>query len=80
MSAPLINKGERVIVDGQLICEAKHNIYSGEFCQPEDFQRFITPPATGETFDKTPGFRSGPYGQPDIFISGEWLSERQRND
>jgi len=79
MSEPYICKGEQVIVDGKLICEVKQDIFSGERCSPAQFQWFITPPAVGEAFDRIPGFRSGPYGQPDIFINGQWLSERNRS-
>lgn len=77
--SPLIRKGEQVIWNGALICEVKRDIFRGEVCSPGDFQWFITPPKASEVFDAFPGFRTGPYGQPDIFLNGQWLSERNHD-
>lgn len=73
--APLIRKGEQVIVDGQLICAVKRDIQNGDTCKAADFQWFITPPKVGEAFETIPGFRTT-NGAPDVFLSGEWLSDR----
>lgn len=73
--APFIRKGEQVIVDGKLICAVKRDIQSGEMFRVADFQWFITPPVAGEAADATPGFRTT-NGAPDVFLSGEWLSDR----
>lgn len=82
MSEPLIRRGEQVIVDGKLICEVKRDIHRLDTCEPSDFQWFITPPDRYAPFDETPGFRTAPdgSGRPDVFLSGEWLTERQQRD
>ena len=78
MGDPVIRRGERVIVDGKLIAEVRRDLFRDDLCRPADFEWFITPPKVNEVFDDIPGFRTGPYGQPDVFLSGEWLTERRR--
>lgn len=71
-----IRRGERVLWDGALICEAKIDILNTDVLDMDDFRWFVTKPKHGEPAAATRGFRDVPVGGGrmvvEVFVEGEW--------
>lgn len=66
-----IKRGERVLWDGALICEAKVDILNTDVCSVDAFRWFVTKPSIGEPMANVRGFRDVD-GKAEVFVEGEW--------